>query len=245
MIYTPAGGQPAVLLGVTDPLDAGTARLLAFDPNSGNVVATPTGLTTPVTISRQVSNGVLYVGGLVTLNAPTLPQVFGIRVDEAVQGLRDFVVESQLMQDFDPAPADRGGLARYQTHLTLLDDTRAPLPNTPVKVWADAPTALLLNGQLHQVGPGDAECAVTQSGPDGVVTLVSGAVAPGGADRPNVSAVPLRVWAPFMDPYERMVVFPDREFHNRLATAHATTTGDPAYDDPDRINLQTATNYAG
>jgi len=33
-------------------------------------------------------------------------QVFGIRVDQAVQELRDFIVDSQLMQDFDePAVA--------------------------------------------------------------------------------------------------------------------------------------------
>jgi hypothetical protein len=52
----------------------------------------------------------------------------------------------------------------------------------------------------------------------------------------------LRIWAPFMNPYERLVVLPDREFHNRIATAHATEGGAGA-DDPTRVNLQTAQSY--
>ncbi|MEZ4609838.1 MAG: hypothetical protein R2838_06250 [Caldilineaceae bacterium] len=35
-----------------------------------------------------------------------------------------------------------------------------------------------------------------------------------------------------MDPYERIVVYPDREFHNRLATTHYASTTNPI--DPDQ-----------
>ncbi|HVG98128.1 MAG TPA: hypothetical protein VNK05_14570 [Chloroflexota bacterium] len=235
--------------------------LLTFDPSNGNVFATPTGATWLTNLSASVADGVLYAAGAASGSGPigvTIPiQVFGVRVDEVVQGLRDFVVESVLMQDFDPAPAGQPlpanpqGSARYQTHLTVLDDSKAPRPMTPVKIWADRPTWILLNGQLAGVGPGDADYAAAQSGADGVVTIVSGDVAgavPGQGPAPvsapaDFAAAPLRVWAPFMDPYERLVVFPDREFHNRLATTHATPAGQAGADDPTRVNLQTAQSY--
>ena len=43
-----------------------------------------------------------------------------------------------------------------------------------------------------------------------------------------MAAAPLRVWASFMDPYERLLVSPDREYHNRVATAHAASADQPA-----------------
>jgi hypothetical protein len=49
------------------------------------------------------------------------------------------------------------------------------------------------------------------------------------------------VWASFMDPYERIIVNPDQEFHARVTTAHA----DAGDDDPDKVNLVTARNYDG
>ena len=51
----------------------------------------------------------------------------------------------------------------------------------------------------------------------------------------------LRVWAGFMDPYERIVVNPDHEFHGRVASAHANANDD----DPDKANLVSAKSYAG
>src|SRR5579884_4203699 len=46
-----------------------------------------------------------------------------------------------------------------------------------------------------------------------------------------------------MDPYERVLVYRDREFHNRVATAHATAPGQAGADDHTRANLQTAQTY--
>jgi hypothetical protein len=256
VVYEGAPGGPVVFLGVFRP--DRPAGLLAYDPATGHTVATATGRTSLTALSPAVADGVLYAGGGWSgdgTGTGVVAQVLGIRVDEAVQGLRDFVAESALLQDFDAAPAGQAqpanpqGTARYQTHLTVLDDARAPRPRTTVKVWADAPTALLINGTAFRVGPGDAQFAAAQTGPDGVVTIVSGAVAGTGAGAAPVSAaadvaaVPLRVWAPFMDPYERLVVFPDREFHNRLATTHATPAGQSGADDPTRINLSTAQSY--
>jgi hypothetical protein len=93
------------------------------------------------------------------------------------------------------------------------------------------------------VGPGDGEYAAALAGADGVVTILSGDVKGDGSDKADVYATTLRVWAPFMNPYERLVIQPDREFHNRVATAHATAAGQPGADDPTRVNLQTAQSY--
>ena len=84
-------------------------------------------------------NGVVYIAWFDTAVASGLgnPRVFGVRVDDAVQGLRDFIIESALMQDFDDA-SKPNGMARYQTHLTVIDNNKAPLANEPVRLGRPA-----------------------------------------------------------------------------------------------------------
>ena len=245
VLYTNAQGETAVLLSVADARQPG---LLVFDPTSGNVVSIPTQGTYFLTLST-VSNGVVYGGGTLVNSGQGTPQaqVFAINVDAAVQELRDFVIDSQLQQDFDDPSQpthNANGVARYQTHLTLVDDTKAPLANTPVKLWADvADTTVLVNGQSYTIGPDDDQYAAVQTGTDGTLVIVSGSTRADGSDKADTSAAPLRAWAPFMDPYERMLVYRDREFHNRVASAHATDAGQAGADDPTRANLQTAQTY--
>lgn len=48
-----------------------------------------------------------------------------------------------------------------------------------------------------------------------------------------------------MDPYERMVIFHDQEFHTRVTTAQSVTDpNSPSYDDPTVVNLHAAASYA-
>ena len=68
---------------------------------------------------------------------------------------------------------------------------------------------------------------------DGTLTIVS--------DATDYFASTLRVWATFMNPFERIVIHPDQTFHARVTTAHAGA-GD---DDPDKVNLVTAKSYVG
>jgi hypothetical protein len=56
-----------------------------------------------------------------------------------------------------------------------------------------------------------------------------------------LSTTPLKLWAGFMNPDERIVVYPDRAFHTRLATTYSAP--DTMNPDPTRINLATATTY--
>ncbi|MBV9579402.1 MAG: hypothetical protein JO057_12510, partial [Chloroflexi bacterium] len=241
LVYRDPHGTSAVIVSETNTRQAGS--LLLFDPSSGNVVGVPTAQTALSVLSSAVTNGVVYAAGYAAVGTAFTPtQMFGIRVDAAVQDLRAFVSDSQLLQDFDGESTPKG-VARYQTCLTLVDSHKAPLPREAVKVWADTQTTLRIGTQTFSVGPGDSQYAAVQTASDGTLTIVSGGVAGDGSDKPDMSAAPVRLWAAFMDPYERIMIGPDREFHNRLATAHATPAGQSGADDPTRVNLQTTQKY--
>jgi len=248
VLYKDTQGGTTVIFGVDTQYD-----LLGFDPANGNVVALPTGATRVYTLSRSVTNGVIYVGGSNNgAVAPgQYPQVFGMRVDQLPQAESAFVIESQLLQDPDPSgtgniPANGPlpanpippSVARYQTHLTVVDDQKNPLPNTTVKIWADvADTVITVDGQQYTVGPDDAAYATATTGHDGCVVIVSDAV--------NINASALRVWASFMNPFERIIVYPDHEWHGRAASSDADASADPNRPDPTKPNLSTAYRYDG
>jgi hypothetical protein len=139
--------------------------------------------------------------------------------------------------DPSPMPPSR---ARYQTHLTVVNDLKVPIPQEPLKIWADARTTIRVDGKAYPIGPGDTEYAELRTGSDGTVVITSGYSLADGSDKPDMYAPALRVWAGFMDPFERIVVNPDHAFHQRVATAHAQE----ADDDPDKVNLVTARSYA-
>jgi hypothetical protein len=107
-----------------------------------------------------------------------------------------------------------------------------------VKIWADEHVNVLLDGQPYTLYPDDGQPAIVQTDADGALTIISGSL-PSNTDEgaTDLFGGRLRVWASFMDPYERMVIYPDREVHNRLASAVAQPTDDNL--DPDTINLST------
>ncbi|UBF29769.1 hemopexin repeat-containing protein (plasmid) [Kovacikia minuta CCNUW1] len=187
-----------------------------------------TGQTEILNLSPQLINGTLYVGGF---KPNSLGQILAVRFDAAVQ---DFIVESQLMQDYDAVSSgseDLKTVARYQTHVTIVDDVKAPRANESVKVWAESDEVItvLIDGQPFSIST--TQCAIVHTAPDGTLTIVS--------DADDLFATPLRLWAGFMDVHERIVVYPDREFHSSLANV----TADPTNTDPNTINLATAQGY--
>ena len=58
-----------------------------------------------------------------------------------------------------------------------------------------------------------------------------------------MNAVPLRAWASVHESLRAHAGLPRPEFHNRVATAHATDASQAGADDPTRANLQTAQTY--
>jgi hypothetical protein len=242
VLYKDPQGGLTVLFGAVDPSGALPPSLHGYDPDNGNHASLPTGVTFISSLSPEVANGVIYAGGTgrsVTGGNPV--QVFGIRVDALPQALRDFVIESQMMQDpdqnasgGDPSNSVPPSIARYQTHLTVVDDLRKPQIHEPVKIWCDtANTKITVDSQSFTVGPGDSSFAAVMTGADGSLVIT--------IDATDYFAPTLRVWAGFMDPHERIVINADAEFHQRVMTAHANANDD----DPDRVNLQTASNYSG
>lgn len=220
-ILPDAQGQGVVIFG--DPV---TDNLNFYSIATGNSAALATNQTQTRVMSPITSDGMLYVGGWNTQD-DSLGQIFAIRAND-VSGLRDFVIESQLLQDYDPGAA---AVARYQTHIMIVDEAKTPQPFTSVKIWADTAMGVQIDGQPYTIGP-DAPAA-TSVDASGTLTILS--------DASDLFTSPLRIWAAFMDPFERILVYPDREFHARLPGMIA----DPNNDDPTVINLAVGTNYAG
>ncbi len=250
--------QPVAQLGPSNQTSFGAGPVtihtsqgdvIAFSTNSNNVgsiwlyappapTPQPNGalvqLETDHLVATQMTmdtDGILYATGSDPADN-TFGQVYAIRIDTLLQQERAFIVDSELMQDFDePAAGQLTATARYQTHVTVVDPNKAPQPFQAVKVWADQATTVLIDGVSYAI---DATTAASvQTDATGTLTIVS--------DATDLSTPSLKLWAGFMNPYERIVVYPDREFHNRLATTHyASGSTNP---DPTRINLATATTY--
>lgn len=248
-LYKDISGSVTVYFNAYDPGVATVQpSLLGFDPTSGIIAAVPTGATRVVALSKSVTNGVIYAAGFIDDNQPdgSFPQIFAIRVDQLAQAERDFIIESQLMQD--PQDPGNGGskvtapdgniipssVSRYQTHLTVVDDKKHPLPNEPVKIWADVAGAVItVEGTQYTIGPADTAFASVKTGNDGCVVITT--------DAKDVNASALRVWAAFMDPFERIMIYPDHEWHGRVTQSNVTDT----VSDPGKPNLNKAYKYDG
>lgn len=206
-----------------------------FDPASGNLDQITTDLTVPGTLAYDDAHGVLYA--MAWSKDPTIPddiqlgQLFAVRPDSFIQDERSFIIESELLQDFaSDAEAAGNGVSRYQTHVTMVDGDKATRPNQSIKLWADEDgLAVTIDGTAYTIGPDTPAFFTTDA--SGSFTIITTA--------DDLATVTLRVWAPFMDPYERIAIVPDAAFHTRLAMTSTTTT------DPQQINAQTATAFDG
>jgi len=223
LAVAPDANGAAILIAVDE-----TAQLELYFTDGGISSTLATNQTQIGTMSAVTPEGMIYVGGAShAVSSSNLGQIFGIRTND-LRELRDFVVESQLLQDYDPGAV---AVARYQTHVTIVDDNKVPRPLVDVKLWADDTLAVIVGGQPYTIGP--AAPLSTQVDASGTLTILS--------DAADLFAPPLRLWTTFMDPNERIVIYPDQEFHARLPNM----TADPNNDDPGTINLATGTNYGG
>ena len=228
VVSGPAGAETVLYA----PYGPGTAEVRTLDVASGTIAVLATGQTAVAAMSGVGADGTLYVAGAQVQVDAGLGQVFALRMDTAAAAAHDLIAESQLLQDYDePTGGKLTAVARYQTHLTVVDDAGSPRPFTDLRVWAEAPVTVQVDGRPFPIGPQTP--APVRTAADGSLAIVS--------DAGDLAATPLRVWASFMDPAERVVVYPDAEFHQRLAAAVAQ----PGGDDPVSINLSTAKSYAG
>lgn len=234
-------GKPIVIRS-EDPNDTtvgvyfarGDDNLWLFDPSSGNVELISTDLNISIITGYDAVHGILYSAGWNGGTGP-LGQVFAIRPDQALQAERSFVIESELLQDFASDDEVAGnGVARYQTHITILDGDNAPLAGSAIKIWSpDDETDILIDGMPFSIG--GATPANFTVDATGSCTLVSMA--------DDLSSPTFTLWAPFMDPSECIVVQPDAAFHQRLSGVIASGNTDPAQTDPQQIDLSNAASY--
>jgi hypothetical protein len=274
VLYKDSTGDLTVFFGLSDagnawfpnqnPDSPALVGLFGYAPTTGIQGAIETGTTQLTVLSRAPSSGVIYGTGSKILGTE-FAQVFGIRVDQLVQDERDFIIEAELMQDYDssspnsykdPTNPKVGAIPpsfmRYKAHITVVDDNKLPRPKEPVKVWCDTPgTIVNLNGKNYTVGPDDDQYALVQTDVDGVVVLSAGnndtnTDSDGNrVDQPDINAAEFRVWAGFMDPYERIIVFLDQSWHERMTNATNDYNDNGKNPDPDKPNLSTVRNLKG
>ena len=272
VLYKDTRGDLTVMFGLSDAgsrwgsnITTNTpdlAGLYGYAPDTGNLAQLDTGTTQLTALSREDNHGVIYGAGSRVIGTE-YAQVLGIRVDELVQDERDFIIEAELMQDFDatspnsfkdPTNPTSGiippSYMRYKAHVTVVDGDKQARPNEPVKVWCDVPnTAVTINGDAYTIGPDDDAYALAQTDVDGVLVLSVGNHSKDSSgnmtDAPDINAQEFRVWAPFMDPYERIVVFLDQEWHGRMTNATNDYNDNGKNPDPDKPNLSTVRNLQG
>ena len=241
LFYRNAQGQPLVVFGTQ-----GVAKLWAFNPADGSFGSIDTMGTEITALTADTPLGIVRGGGAPPGGTTDLTAYYGIRLEGiplTAPPQYSLVADSQLLQDPDPAAANQGSsspdnpippsAARYQTHLTVVDTAHVPVPDLEVKLYVDQATAavpLTVQGQATTVPPSG---LVVTTDATGKVTVVS--------EASQLTTAALRIWAPFMDNSERMIVQPDHEFHQRVMTAHADATDT----DPAKVNLVTAQDYNG
>lgn len=242
LLYRNSQGQPLVVFGTT-----GVAKLWAFNPADGSFGSIDTMGTEIAELTADAPLGIVYCGGAPPQATPdSLTAYYGIRLEGiplTSPPQYSVVADSQLMQDPDEQAANQGStspgnpippsVARYQTHITVVGTGQTPVPDLEVKLYVDQATdgvPLIVQGQAATVPPSG---LIVTTDPVGKITVVS--------DAAELTTAALRVWTPFMDNSERMVIYPDHEFHQRVMTAHAAADDD----DPDKVNLMTAQDYNG
>ena len=241
LFYRNSQGQPLVVFGTP-----GVAKLWAFNPADGSFGSIDTMGTEITALTADAPLGIVRCGGAPPGGTTDLTAYYGIRLEGiplTAPPQYSLVADSQLLQDPDPTAANQGSsspdnpippsAARYQTHLTVVDTSHVPVPNLEVKLYVDQATAavpLTVQGQVTTVPPSG---LMVTTDATGKITVVS--------EASQLTTAALRIWAPFMDNSERMVVHPDHEFHQRVMTAHA----DAADTDPAKVNLVTAQDYNG
>ena len=241
LFYRNAQGQPLVVFGTQ-----GVAKLWAFNPADGSFGSIDTMGTEITALTADAPLGIVRCGGAPPGGTTDLTAYYGIRLEGiplTAPPQYSLVADSQLLQDPDPGAANQGSsspdnpippsAARYQTHLTVVDTAHVPVPDLEVKLYVDQATAavpLTVQGQATTVPPSG---LVVTTDATGKITVVS--------EASQLTTAALRMWAPFMDNSERMIVQPDHEFHQRVMTAHADATDT----DPAKVNLVSTQDYNG
>jgi len=171
----------------------------------------------PIVFVAGVSSGTVYLGTETNLHSVDFASL-----------IHEFNSQSQLMVDIIN-PDQPQQVPAYQTHITLFDSQNNIRPNESVKMWSTSAATLMTDNQSFEIGPDTPACF--QSDATGKLVLsvqantnIQAGVASG------LSTPGLLLWASFMDPLERILIYPDQRLHAKLQNISGS-------------DLQTATSY--
>jgi hypothetical protein len=192
--YVSAETSSGTTIHAVDLADEG-AEVVDYDP--------------PFTGARMagVESGTLYLGK--DDNSSGI-KVIGVNLASV---LGAFVTESELMAKDYVAPASGSGsggttpptpsTASWRTSVRILDTTKAPRPNTPVKVWTSTTETVTVDVGASTVTLTDGRFAWVTTDAAGELSLV--------VDASSITSPALYLWCPFMQEGEAMVVYPDHD----------------------------------
>lgn len=184
---------------------SGDRSVYAFDlSHPGQVVSAPA--AEPVTYLAGISSGTAYFGTQAHLHAVALANL-----------IHDFNSQSQLMVDFAGAQHQTSfaQVPAYQSHVVLYDPQGNVRTGESVKVWASAPVTLITDNQSFDIGP-DQAAAFQSNGTGHIVLSVQANTSVTAAAPSGLSTPALTLWASFMAPEERILIYPDERLHAAL-----------------------------
>lgn len=182
-----------------------------FDIESPNTTVSRYETGTAIDYLTKVTNGVAYFGGQNAMYAVRFRNIY-----------KAFTCHSQLMVDYCRSnTSENGGIKQiptFRTHITLYDKHNNIRPNENVKIWAAEPTNITLGGKSRLVGPETPVGWISDA--TGMIEFTMEPKADFQIDKKGntsgISAPMLTLWADFMQPLERIVVFPDQQMHQNL-----------------------------
>jgi len=208
------GGQVTTPLTLGDNLvyyGSADSNVYSFDITepTGNVVSYLA--EAPINYMAGVSAASAYFGTSSNMHSADFAEV-----------IHEFNSQSQLMVDFVPSSgANPQQIPSYQSHITLYDTENNIRPNEAVKIWSVTPATLLTENQTFQIGP-TTPAAFTSDASGKVVLSVPASTTIQGGVGSGLSTPALMLWASFMDPNERILIYPDQRLHARLQTMSGT-----------------------
>jgi hypothetical protein len=146
------------------------------------------------------------------------------------------VAQSRMMQLWDAADEAANnvdGQIVFRTEVTVLTADGLPRPATKVRIWADEPTTVTIDGVPYTISPTQAAALATNGlGRITLNTIARSRAGAGDTSLPALSSRTLEIWADFMADFAgeptRVIIHPDDDLYHTLLTLQGGDLSDPA-----------------
>lgn len=203
------GKQPTTPLTLSDGIvyyGSADNHMYAFELASPNGPVTGLDASEPITFLAGVSSGSAYFGTQSRLLASQFSDL-----------IHQFNSQSQLMVDFTRQMSSYQQTPAYQTNIQLYDPSGNVRSRESIKVWASAPVNLTTDNQGFVVDH-DAPAAFESDAAGRIVISVQADTNISASTPSGLSTPALTLWASFMAPDERILIYPDQRLHGALQT---------------------------